>query len=95
MKNITISVSDGVYRAARVYAAEHDTSVSGLVADYLSSLSQSGGEFERLEAQQRRIQAEIEHFAARDPLVAVVSDAPSEASSARLGREDVHERAVR
>jgi hypothetical protein len=80
MKNITVSVSEDVYRAARVWAAEHDMSVSGLVAEYLSSLSQGvGGEFERLEAQQRRIQAEIESFSARR----------------HPGREDVHERAVR
>lgn len=80
MKNITVSIPDGVYRAARVHAAERETSVSGLVAEYLSSLSQQGsGEFERLEAQQRRIQQEIESFSARRC----------------AGREDVHGRAIR
>ena len=54
--------------------------MSGLVAEYLSSLSQQGsGEFERLEAQQRRIQEEIESFSARS----------------RVAREDVHRRAIR
>jgi hypothetical protein len=80
VKNITVSVPDGVYRAARVQAAERETSVSGLVAEYLGSLSQQGsGEFERLEAQQRRIQQEIRGFSARR----------------RAGREDVHGRAIR
>lgn len=80
MKNITVSVSEDVYRAARMWAAEHDTSVSALVAEYLGSLARGGGgEFERLEAQQRRIQAEIQGFSA----------------SRHPGREDVHERAVR
>ena len=81
MKNITLSVSDDIYRAARVYAAEHDTSVSGLVAQFLGSLSAKGsnGEFERLEAQQRRIQGEIQQFSA----------------GARLGRDEVHARALR
>lgn len=80
MKNITVSITEDVHRAARVYAAEHETSVSGLVAEYLRSLSRGGGgKFERLAAQQRRIQAEIEGFSARE----------------RLAREDVHERAIR
>jgi hypothetical protein len=77
--NITVSVPDDVYRAARVRAAEQDTSVSALVAEYLGSLSERQAEFARLEAQQRRIQGDIERFSARD----------------RLGRDEVHVRAVR
>lgn len=77
--NITVSVPEDVYRAARVRAAERGSSVSALVAEYLTSLSRRDAEFARLEAQQRRIQAEIERFSARD----------------RLGREEVHTRAVR
>ena len=38
MKKITVSVDDGLYRAARVAAAEHQTSVSALVRGYLSAL---------------------------------------------------------
>ena len=80
VKNITVSIPDGVYRAARVHAAEHETSVSGLVAEYLSSLAEQGsGEFERLEAQQMRMQQEIASFNAHG----------------RVGREDVHGRAIR
>ncbi len=79
MRNITVVVPDDVYRTARIRAAERGTSVSALVAEYLGSLSDTGPEFARLVAQQRRIQAQIEHFRASD----------------RLDRDEVHERAVR
>jgi hypothetical protein len=39
MKNITVSVNDEIYQRARRKAAEHNTSVSRLVADYLRTLS--------------------------------------------------------
>jgi hypothetical protein len=79
MKNITVSVPDDVYRAARIRAAERGTSVSSLVAEYLRSLPEREAEFARLESQQRRIQAEIESFRAGD----------------RLSRDELHERAIR
>lgn len=65
MKNVTVSVPDDVYRTARVRAAERGTSISGLVAGYLSSLS-TGSEFLQLEAQQRLIQGQIKRFRAAD-----------------------------
>ncbi len=79
VKNITIAVADDVYRAARVRAAETGTSVSALVGRYLSSLAGLDIETTRLEAQQRRVQREISRFRATD----------------RLGRDEVHDRAVR
>lgn len=79
MKNITVSVPDDVYRAARIRAAEEGRSVSGMVAMYLRSLSDDQAEFSRLEAQQRHIQAQIKRFRAAD----------------RLTRDEVHERALR
>jgi plasmid stability protein len=79
MKNITVSVPDDVYRAARVRAAERGSSVSAIVTEYLRSLSGSGTEFARREAQQRRIQRQIRRFSAVD----------------RLGRDEIHDRAVR
>ena len=78
MKNITVSVPDDVYRNARVAAAQRDTSLSALVAAYLGQLSGRMDEFARLEALQREMQAEIGQFRAAD----------------RLGRDDVHDRAV-
>jgi plasmid stability protein len=77
--NITVSVPDDVYRAARIRAAEQGSSVSALVAGYLCSLSEREAEFSRREAQQRRVQGEIDRFSARN----------------RVDRDAVHERAVR
>jgi plasmid stability protein len=79
MKNITLSVPDQVYRAARIRAAERGTSVSALVAEYLRSLSEREAEFSRLEAQQQQVQDEIDRFSARP----------------RLSRDEIHARAVR
>lgn len=79
MKNITLSVPDDVYRDARIRAAERGSSVSALVGDYLRSISEREAEFSRLEAQQRRVQGEIDRFRAGD----------------RLGRDEVHGRALR
>lgn len=79
MKNITVSVPDDVYRAARIRAAERGRSLSALVAEYLRSLSERETEFSRLEAQQRRVLGEIRRFSARD----------------RVDRDEIHVRAVR
>jgi plasmid stability protein len=77
VKNITVAVPDHVHRAARIRAAERGKSVSGLVTEYLTSLS--AGDFAGLEARQRQIQSQIEHFRASD----------------RLGRDELHRRALR
>jgi plasmid stability protein len=77
--NITVTVPEEIYRAARIRAAEQGESVSGLVAAYLRSISQRDAKFERLEAQQRSVQATIEKFSAND----------------RLSRDELHDRAVR
>ena len=39
MKNITLSIDDDVLAAVRRYAAEHDSTVNGLVRDYLTRLA--------------------------------------------------------
>lgn len=64
VKNITVSVPDEVYRNARAAAAQLDTSLSALVVKYLERLSGRIGEFARLEALQREVQAEIGQFRA-------------------------------
>ena len=55
MKKITVSVDDEVYRAARVKAAERETSVSSLVREFLKSLSQEESDFDR----RKRLQDEV------------------------------------
>lgn len=39
MKNVTLAVDEEILRAAKIYAAAHDTSVSRLVRDYLAELT--------------------------------------------------------
>ena len=79
MRNITVAVPDEVYRKARIRAAERGTSVSGLVTEFLRSLSERESEFKRLQAQQHRVRGEIERFRAGD----------------RLTRDELHGRALR
>ena len=79
MKNVTVSVPDDVYRAARIRAAEGGSSVSALVAGYLRSLGDQEAEFSRLETQQSQVLDEIGRFRAGD----------------RLDRDELHRRAIR
>jgi hypothetical protein len=79
MKNITVSVPDDVYRAARIRAAEKGSSVSSLVAEYLRSLSDRDSELARARASWRETVGEIEQFRAAD----------------RLSRDELYDRAVR
>jgi plasmid stability protein len=57
MKNITLAVEDEVLKRARIYAAEHETSINKLVRDYLADLpskKQSTAEWEARAAKARR-----------------------------------------
>jgi len=64
VKNVTVSLSDEVYRKARVKAAERNTSLSSLVRQFLESLADDEGEFKRLERLQLESYAKIERFEA-------------------------------
>ena len=76
MKNITVSLPDGIYRRARIKAAERDTSVSALVREFLTSLSEEESDFERRKRLQAEVIASIRDFRAGD----------------RMTREEAHER---
>lgn len=76
MKNITVSVPDEVYHRARIRAAEQGRSVSALVAEFLTGLTDCDAEFARLEAPQHQVQADIVRFRGGD----------------RLDRDSVHDR---
>jgi len=80
MKNITVSVNDEIYHRARVYAAEHGTSVSAVVRGLLESVSAEETEHERLKRLERETVAGIEArgggFRASD----------------RLSRDQIHDR---
>ena len=76
MKNVTVSLDDATYRAARVRAAEAGRSLSSLVRDFLRDLGSSASEEDARHAEELRIRERIEGFKAGD----------------RLSREDIHER---
>jgi hypothetical protein len=42
MKNITLAIDEDVLRAARRYAAARDTTVNGLVREYLTRIATDG-----------------------------------------------------
>ena len=62
MKNITLSVDDDVLTTARRYAAEHDSTVNGLVRDYLTRLARY---HDRAASARRRIHELSEQSEAR------------------------------
>ena len=82
MKNITVSVNDEVYRRARRKAAESNTSVSRLVADYLRLL----GKEEELRAERTKRLEEL--FAAQDRK-------RTKRGVGRLKREEIYGRGLR
>ena len=76
MKNITVTVDDETYRAARIKAAEQDTSVSALVKRFLTELASGESNTERLRREERALRERIATFRAAD----------------RIPREDLHRR---
>jgi plasmid stability protein len=78
--NITVTVPDDVYDAARLRAAEARTSVSALVRDYLIRIAAQGSEFERLTALQQTTLTQIRERRA------------GYSASGRLSRDEVHDR---
>jgi plasmid stability protein len=79
VRNLTVSLPDDVYRAARIRAAERGTSVSALVGAYLESLSERETTFARLERRERELRRRIGRFRAGE----------------NLSRDELHSRAVR
>jgi plasmid stability protein len=62
MKNITLAVDDDVLKKARIYAAEHETSINNLVRDFLARLAtekQSAADQEARAAEARRELADL------------------------------------
>lgn len=76
MKNVTVSLDDATYRAARIKAAEAGRSLSALVRDYLRELGSGQTEFERLHAEEKALRKRLTNFSAA-PL---------------LSRDELHER---
>jgi plasmid stability protein len=82
MRNITVAVPDDVYREARIRAAEMGRSVSALVSEFLTGLSQKDAEFERLRAQRHALLEEIDRYEKFD-------------GSDLLSRDELYDRAIR
>lgn len=76
MKNITVSLSDEVYRRARIKAAERDTSVTALVREFLIGLGEEESDYEKRKRLQGEVLASVKKFCAGD----------------RMTREEAHER---
>ena len=65
MKNITLSVDEKSLRAARIYAAEHDTTVNALVREFLNSLARASAE--TTAAERQTIREELAELGKRSP----------------------------
>jgi plasmid stability protein len=76
MKNITVSVDDETYRAARIKAAEQDRSVSSLVKQFLAEFARGESETERLKRKEKALRAAVSAFRGAD----------------RLPRDEAHQR---
>jgi len=62
MKNITVSIDDELYRAARIKAAEESTSISGLFKAFLIRLTSdelAETRFQRLAREEQELRAEL------------------------------------
>jgi len=62
MKNITLTVPDEVYRRARIKAAERDTSVSAVVAEYLNTFAKGETEAESLKRRMLLAREKLGHY---------------------------------
>jgi len=62
MKNITLAVPDTVYKRARIKAAERDTSVSALVAEYLQRFAEEETEAESLKRRMLMARESMGHY---------------------------------
>jgi hypothetical protein len=76
MKNITLSVDDHVLVAVRRYAAEHDSSVNGIVREFLNGIAKRG---DRAKKARARIMALSQLSRGRIGMIA-------------WNRDDLHER---
>jgi hypothetical protein len=79
MKNITLTIDEETLKAARIYAAEHDTTVSALVRQYLANLARTRSESSA--AERARI---------GEALVALSERSPGRLGDWKWNREDIY-----
>ena len=63
MKNVTLAVDENSLKAARIYAAEHDTTVNAMVREFLDGFSAAHSSAE----ERARIREELAKLAERSP----------------------------
>jgi hypothetical protein len=80
VKNITGTVDEGLYRRARLCAAEQNTSITSVVRNYLKSFCERESEFEKRERLER------------ETLSRFMERGGSFSASARLTREKIQQR---
>ena len=76
MKNITLSIDEAVLDEVRIYAAKRNTTVNGLVRDFLNGLA---------EQEDRTVRA-------RRRLRELMEQSPLEAGPVTWTRDDLHDR---
>ena len=76
MKNITLAVDEAVLDEVRLYAAKRQTSVNGLVRDFLGGIAVQENRMER----------------ARRRLIELMDNSTLEAGPIEWKREDLHDR---
>lgn len=66
MPNITVTVDEDTYRAARIKAAAQGSSVSALVKQFLAELAGRDARFEALAQEEEAIRARLDGIDAAD-----------------------------
>lgn len=86
MKNVTVSVDEETYRAARIAAAQQGTSVSALVRERLREIA-SDGAVESANEQLLRTLEEVRQ--------SMIARGSKFSAADRLSREELYDRAAR
>ena len=67
MKNITLAVEDEVLKDARIYAAEHETTVNKLVREYLAKLGSEKNSSAERDARAAEARRELVELSRKSP----------------------------
>jgi len=76
MANLTITIDDEILRRARVRATEQETSVNGLLRDYLTAFAAAGSTWDQ----------------ATDAILRLSAQSRSSRGDRRWTRDELHER---
>ena len=92
MRNITVTVDDRIHRAARIRAAELDTSVSALVRDYLRSLvDDQGKNMEQSGKASENAKADIRRRKLTEVIESIRLSSPEFSAAENLSRDALYD----